>query len=179
VKVPRAVSDRPGRELLASPVGYRWAEERDEPGIFAVLETANFHHVPSAEMPALDLTSFFVAEHEGAIVGAAGFTTSGQRGKTTLMAVDPAYRGHGIGERLQELRMDAMSHRGAAVVITNADRPETIDWYRRKFGYRVVGSVRKLHEFGARDIDHWTTLEADLEQWRLGQDRRKAQPSPR
>ena len=30
------------------------------------------------------------------------------------------------------------------------------------FGYRRVGEVPKLHEFGLPDVDRWTTLEASL-----------------
>jgi hypothetical protein len=63
---------------------------------------------------------------------------------------------------LQELRMEKMREAGAKRVITNADRPETIAWYKRHFGYREVGETPKLHEFGLPDVDHWTTLEADL-----------------
>jgi hypothetical protein len=58
--------------------------------------------------------------------------------------------------------MDLMRDAGATRVITNADRPETIAWYERHFGYRRVGEVEKLHEFGLPDVDRWTTLEAPL-----------------
>ena len=58
--------------------------------------------------------------------------------------------------------MDLMRDAGATRVITNADRPETIEWYQRHFGYRVVGELAKLHEFGLPDVDRWTTLEASL-----------------
>ena len=56
------------------------------------------------------------------------------RGKTTLVAVDPAYRRYGIGATLQELRMLALRERGCRVVVTNADLPETIDWYVGRAG---------------------------------------------
>ena len=79
------------------------------------------------------------------------------------MAVDPALRGRGIGERLQRLRMRELRALGCELVVTNADLPETIAWYKRKFGYRDVGRVDKLHEFGAVEIDAWTTLEAKLD----------------
>src|SRR6185503_3736571 len=39
------------------------------------------------------------------------------------------------------------------------------DWYKRKFGYRDIGTLKKLHEFGHPAIDFWTTLEADIERW--------------
>jgi N-acetylglutamate synthase-like GNAT family acetyltransferase len=147
-------------------VSYRRAAEADRDATVRVLECANFHHIPSPEMPELDLDRFFVAEEGGTILGVAGFTvTSDGNGKTTLMAVEPAHRGRHIGERLQELRMQAMRDLGCRTVTTNADRPATIAWYKRKFGYREVGSVAKIHEFGDPAVDSWTTLETDLEAW--------------
>ena len=144
----------------------RRAREEDRPAIFEVLAFVNFHNVPSPEMPAFDLADVFVAEMDGTIVGVAGYTLLGDgRGKTTLMAVNPAYRRYGIGARLQTIRMRAMREAGCRTVTTNADLPETISWYKRKFGYREVGTLAKLHEFGDPLVDHWTTLECDLEAW--------------
>lgn len=144
----------------------RRARPSDRDDVMAVLETANFHHVPSPEMPELDLSGFFVAERDGEIVGVAGYTVlEDGRGKTTLMAVRPEHRGLGIGGRLQERRMLEMLERGCDSVVTNADLPATIDWYRRKFGYEKVGTLEKKHEFGDPDVDRWTTLEADLRRW--------------
>jgi ribosomal-protein-alanine N-acetyltransferase len=145
---------------------YRRAVEGDRDAVLRVLECANFHRIPSPEMPELDLERFFVAEDRGTIVGVAGFkVTSDGAGKTTLLAVEPAYRGRRVGERLQELRMEEMRRLGCTTLTTNADRPPTIAWYKRKFGYREVGSVAKVHEFGDPTVDRWTTLEADLEAW--------------
>jgi hypothetical protein len=59
--------------------------------------------------------------------------------------------------------MGLMRDAGATSVVTNADRPETIAWYERHFGYRRVGEVAKVHEFGRPDVDRWTTLEAPLQ----------------
>ncbi len=134
--------------------------------MLAVLKTANMHRVPSPEMDDFDIGRWFVAEDEGGIVAVAGFRLldeGGEKvGKTTLLAVVPRAREHGIGRALQALRMELMREAGASRVITNADRPETIAWYERHFGYRKVGEVTKLHEFGLRDVDRWTTLEAPL-----------------
>jgi ribosomal-protein-alanine N-acetyltransferase len=131
-----------------------------------VLETANMHRVPSPEMDDFDVGEWYVAESGGEVVGVAGYRLL-QRdgeliGKTTLLAVDPRARAQGIGRELQTLRMRLMSEAGACRVVTNADRPETIAWYERHFGYRRVGEVGKLHEFGLPDVDRWTTLEAPL-----------------
>jgi ribosomal-protein-alanine N-acetyltransferase len=138
----------------------------DRKEMLRVLETANMHRVPSPEMDDFDIGHWFVAELDGQVVGVSGYRLLDRNGelvgKTTLLAVDPAARKHGIGRALQELRMERMRDAGARRVITNADRPETIAWYERHFGYRKVGEVPKLHEFGLRDVDRWTTLEAPL-----------------
>src|SRR3954452_5389034 len=145
---------------------YRRARVADRPAVLEVLRCANFHRVPSPEVPSLDLDRFLVAELDGRVVGAAGWALLPDgRGKTTLMAVAPDCRGLGIGERLQSMRMLELRELGCRTVVTNADRARTIAWYERKFGYRRVGRVRKLHPFGALDVDHWTTLEADIERW--------------
>jgi ribosomal-protein-alanine N-acetyltransferase len=81
------------------------------------------------------------------------------------MAVDPAYRRRGLGARLQAARLHAMATQGAKAVVTNADHPVTIDWYKRHFAYRQVGTVPKVHEFGDPNVHEWTTLEMDLEAW--------------
>ena len=84
----------------------------------AVLETANMHYVPSAEMHDFDRGRWYVAETDVGIVGVAGFRLirHGDElvGKTTLLAVDPAARRHGIGRALQALRMELMRNAGAA-----------------------------------------------------------------
>jgi len=139
---------------------------QDREQMLRILETVNMHHVPSPEMDDFDVGSWYVAESAGRLVGVAGYRLLGPPqapvGKTTLLAVDPEQRENGIGRALQELRMEKMREAGATRVITNADRPETIAWYQRHFGYRRVGEVAKLHEFGLPDVDRWTTLEADL-----------------
>ena len=143
---------------------------RDE--IMAVLETANMHHIPSAEMPALDLRHAWVAVMTGRVVGFCGLTMlDGCRAKTTLLAVLPECRRYGIGRRLQEKRMLAALDLGATTLITNADRPETIAWYRKHFGYREMGHLKKAHEFGLPDVDQWTPLATDLVAWREQHDR--------
>lgn len=142
--------------------------------ILAVMETANMHHVPSAEMPELDLGCFFVAKAGGRVVGAAGYKViSSGEAKTTLMAVLPECRGMGIGKALQEARMLELARKGVRTLRTNADVPETIEWYKRHFGYRETGKVRKVHEFGRPDIDEWTSLETDLEDWLGSYERQK------
>jgi ribosomal-protein-alanine N-acetyltransferase len=138
----------------------------DREAMLRVLESANMHRVPSPEMDDFDVGHWYVAEAAEEVVGVAGYRLAERDGtligKTTLLVVDPRAREHGIGRELQVLRMRLMSEAGATRVITNADRPETIAWYERHFGYRKVGEVPKLHDFGLADVDRWTTLEAPL-----------------
>jgi ribosomal protein S18 acetylase RimI-like enzyme len=88
------------------------------------------------------------------VIGAAGYEMlDARRCKTTLLAVLPEWSGRGVGSALQDARLDEMATLWAKVVTTNADRPETIEWYRRRFGYRVVGRLEKLAPSGHPDID--------------------------
>jgi N-acetylglutamate synthase-like GNAT family acetyltransferase len=149
------------------------AREEDTSQILEIMKTANMHNVPSPEMPDLDWRCFFVARIEGKIVGAAGYKIlSPTEAKTTLMAVYPEHRKHGIGRLLQERRMLALCEKGIEVLVTNADIPETIEWYKRHFGYRETGKLKKIHEFGRPDVDEWTTLQTDLVKWRKNYDER-------
>lgn len=143
----------------------RRATETDRPAVMEVLRSANMHHVPSAEMPEFDLDCCRVAEADGRIVGVGGYRIlSETEAKTTLLAVLPAYRGRGIGHALQTWRMNELRSKGIRRLTTNADRPETIAWYKQQFGYRETGTLAKLHEFGRPDIARWTTLQVDLDE---------------
>jgi len=122
------------------------------------------HNVPSPEMEELDLACFFVALISDQIVGASGYKIlSPGRGKTTLLSVLPEFSGLGIGKALQNARLDAMHAAGVKTVTTNADRSRTIVWYMKHYGYRQVGTLKKVCSFGLPDVDHWTTMEMDLE----------------
>ena len=139
------------------------ASPNDLPAILEIMRFFNMHHVPSAEMPMLDLERFFVARIDGKIVGAAGYTMlSPTEGKTTLLGVHPDLSGLGIGKALQVARLEAMYALGAHTVLTNADIPETIAWYKKHFGYREIGRLKKIHPFGLTQVDHWTTIWMDL-----------------
>jgi ribosomal-protein-alanine N-acetyltransferase len=141
----------------------RPARPDEGPAILEIMRPWNMHHVPSAEMESLDLGCFFVAEADGLLIGASGYKLLGPgQGKTTLLAVLPEHLGSGAGAALQVKRLHAMAALGVHTVTTNADRPETIAWYKSRFGYREVGKLPKIHDFGRSDIDHWTTLELDL-----------------
>jgi len=142
------------------------ATPQDRPRIFELLEQANMHHIPSPEMPTVTWENYFVARLDGEVVGFCGYRIlSATEGKTELMVVDRECRGLGVGFRLQERRMEEMRSRGVRTLTTNADRPASIGFYQKHFGYRPVGTVPKEHEFGDPDIGQWTTLQVDLVEW--------------
>ena len=142
------------------------AKESDYDRVLAVMKPWNMHHVPSEEMEELEMNKFFVAKIDGKIVGASGYKMiAPDKGKTTLLGVLPEYSGYKIGRKLQDARINAMYELGAKKVITNADRPETIRWYKKNYGYYEIGTEKKLHSFGLDSVDHWTTLEMDLDEY--------------
>jgi len=148
------------------PVLIERATEADRSVILRLLEQANMHHIPSPEMPAITYENYFVARHQGRVVGFSGYKQlSATAAKTELMVVDGSARGQGVGLRLQEKRMEDMLGRGIRTLTTNADLPGTISWYKRHFGYLEVARLKKTHEFGDPGIDHWTTLQVDLVEW--------------
>ena len=143
------------------------AREKDRDAIFALLKQANMHHVPSEEMPLITFENYFVAKDGADIVGFCGYKIlSPTEAKTELMVVDSNCRGHGVGYALQERRMEDMLQKGIRTLTTNTDLPATIAWYKKHFGYREIGTLKKLHEFSDPEIDHWTTLQTDLLQWK-------------
>lgn len=148
------------------PVVIEKALPEDRPRIFELLEQANMHHVPSPEMPEVSWDNYFVARLDGEVVGFSGYKVlSDTEAKTELMVVDRRCRGMGLGFKLQERRMEDMLERGVEKLTTNADLPATIAFYKKYFGYREVGKLDKVHEFGAPDINQWTTLQTDLRAW--------------
>lgn len=151
------------------------AGPHDRDAILKVMEPWNMHNVPSPEMEELDLSCFFVARMSGQIIGAAGYKIiAADQGKTTLLSVLPDFSGHGIGKALQNARLEAMHNLGVKTVTTNADRSRTIAWYMKHYGYRQVGTLKKICSFGLPDVDHWTTIEMDLETFYRNRDQRLA-----
>jgi predicted N-acetyltransferase YhbS len=136
----------------------------------ALLETWNIApRPPSADQPeveriGLDVANSFVAECNGRIVGVCSYILMNEEGwaETASLAVDPSIRGRHVGFKLQQARLEEMYTRGVRKVRTEADRPDAIRWYVERFGYRIVGSNPKKHDFSLSHVDTWTVLELDL-----------------
>jgi predicted N-acetyltransferase YhbS len=154
-------------------VTIRKMRHEDRARVIAILAQWNMAPVaPSREVPdseragiAADGTTI-VAVAGDQIVGVASYVLHGKRrAETASLAVDPGWRGTGVGARLQRARLAELKSRGVEEIFTETDRPEVIEWYVRKFGYRIAGTRRKKHAFSLAEVDHWTVLELDLRAW--------------
>lgn len=118
---------------------------------------------PETGSDSIDIENSFVALDGETVVGVASYIVWPKGlAETVSLGVDSRFRGTGIGYRLQMARLEEMRERGITTVLTETDRPETVNWYIRKFGYRITGKRRKKHSYSLPDVDHWTVLELDL-----------------
>jgi predicted N-acetyltransferase YhbS len=147
--------------------------EEDRPRVIAILAQWNMAPVPeSPQVPDSERADIaadsaaIVAVIGNQIVGVASYVLHDKnRAETASLAVDPAWRGAGVGARLQRARLAELKSLGVEEVFTETDRPEVVAWYIRKFGYRIAGTRRKKHAFSLPDVEHWTILELDLRDW--------------
>lgn len=125
---------------------------------------ANFHHIGGPEMPSFPLSDCFVALLGERVIGVAGYrVVEATTAKTTLLAVDPAERGHGAGTALHAARQDYLRAQGIKFLYTNTDDPRVAAWYQRVFGYRPTGKrIAKLAPFGRSDVHEWVNLMNEL-----------------
>ncbi len=116
------------------------------------------------ERSGLEAGRTLVATMKDRVVGVASYVIESERfAVTESLAVDPAWVGRGIGLRLHRARLAALRVQGIEKVRTEADRPRTIAWYVKHFGYRIAGTVPKKHAFGLEGVTEWTVLELDLQ----------------
>lgn len=92
-----AASSGGASEAGVEPV-LRKARVSDLPAVLGLLEDAGLPTVGVAE----SLSTFVVACGEGAIMGVAGLEIHGSDGVLRSVAVDPSWRGRGLGMRLTE-----------------------------------------------------------------------------
>jgi len=143
--------------------------ENDMPAVMNLLQKWNMapivpnDDVPDPERSSINVKNTFVALDADRLIGVGSYLDiSKEIAETASLAVDPECKGMGIGFALQHARLKEMVTRGFEMVRTETDRPETIEWYIRKFGYRVIGRNPKKHDFSLKDINYWTVLELDL-----------------
>ncbi len=143
---------------IRRPVPEEW------PRILEILETANFHHIGGPEMPSFPLSECFVAAVDGTVFGVAGYRVLDETtAKTTLLAVDPEYRGRSAGAALHRARQEFLRTLGIKTLYTNSDDARVIAWYERVFGYKPTGKrIAKLAPFGRSDKHEWINLMVEL-----------------
>ena len=148
----------------------------DLPEAMALLDRWSMAPTPdlaNAERSGIEIDHAFVAvDDRGCLVGVGSYLLhSDELAETASLAVSPGVKGSGVGGCLQVARLEEMLARGVRRVRTETDRPETIAWYLRKFGYCIVGSNPKKHAFSLPDVDSWTVLELDLIEWARARDK--------
>jgi N-acetylglutamate synthase-like GNAT family acetyltransferase len=120
--------------------------------------------IPDPERTGIEMSNAFVAFVANRLVGICSYyQLSDSLAETASLAVDPEYKGTGVGYALQVARLAEMKSKSIRKIRTESDRVEAIDWYVKNFGYTVIGRNRKKHPFGLESIDYWTVLELDLE----------------
>jgi len=118
---------------------------------------------PNPERSSLNMENTFVAILKEKVIGVGSYILlDDTHAETASLAVDPNYLGCGIGYKIQCARVEEMRSKGIQHLRTESDRPEVINWYISKFGYRVTGKNPKKHNFGHISYNHWTVMEIDL-----------------
>jgi N-acetylglutamate synthase-like GNAT family acetyltransferase len=152
----------------------RKMKSEDMDKVIGILSQWNMAPIkPSPEIPepirsSINIDNSFVAMDGELIVGVASYIIkSSEYAETCSLALDPGYRGRGIGYKLQMARLREMKRRGVRKVISHTDRQETIEWYTKKFGYRITGKKKKKHPWSRPDVDERTILELDLENFEI------------
>ncbi|HKP74802.1 MAG TPA: arsenic resistance N-acetyltransferase ArsN2 [Longimicrobiaceae bacterium] len=96
-----------------SEIGIRTARAEDRDAVVALLERTK---LPPDGIDEQFGDAYSVAVADGRIVGAAGVEVYGDAGLLRSVAVDPAWRGHGLGQRLTEERLGWAAARGLGTV---------------------------------------------------------------
>lgn len=109
----------------------RSARPEDEAGVLALLAESGLPTAGVAEW----LAHYTVAEDDGRIVGVAGLEVHGSDGVLRSVAVDPAYRGGGMGGRLSATIIAAARQAGLRRLFLLTETAE--DFFPRH-GFRPI-----------------------------------------
>ena len=112
-------------------VALRRATEADGPAVERLLAAQALPRDGVAEW----LEHFWLAEHEGAVVGVAGVELYGEAALLRSVAVDPAWRGSGLGRLLTER---ALAEAGAAGARDVYLLTTTAEHYFPRLGFACV-----------------------------------------
>lgn len=120
--------------------------------------------IPHPERTEIIVENSHVALDGTRIVGVCSFIQhSPTLAEGASLALDPAYRGRRVGEKLLSAGRRCMYQRGIRTVRSESDRPAAIRWLVGRMGYRIAGTAPKRHAFGSPEVGQWTVLELDLD----------------
>jgi N-acetylglutamate synthase-like GNAT family acetyltransferase/precorrin-6B methylase 2 len=121
------------------------AREEDLPAIEGLLAEAG---LPTDAGP--HLGNFFVARHDGRIMGCVGMEVRGSDALFRSLAVDPAYRGSGLGRRLYDALAETARGRGVerAYLLTTSIASLAESWgFRRIDRDTVPAAIQDTTQF--------------------------------
>ena len=113
-------------------VQLRPAQPADLPAVLALLGDAN---LPTQGVENRALQDFIVAEREGKLVGVVGLEIYRESALLRSAAVDPSWRGTGVGRALVERALDLSRERGIQDVFLLTT---TAEHYFPRFGFCCV-----------------------------------------
>ena len=151
---------KPYPASVGAEIVIEWARAEHLPAIQALLQGAELPGDIEAHLP-----HFLVARHHGRLVGCVGMEVYGSDVLFRSLAVEPAYRGSGLGRRLYEALADRARGRGAehAYLLTTSIAPLAESWgFRHIDRERVPAAIRETSQFRgaccASAVAMWRTL---------------------
>jgi len=136
---------KPLSSSMAGEITIEGASEKDLAGIKFLLAEAGLPTDVEAH-----LADFLVARHQGKIVGCAGMETGGPDALFRSLAVDPSYRGLGLGQRLYESLLVHARTRGIerAYLLTTTIVPLAEKWgFRRIERLMAPAAIQATSQF--------------------------------
>ncbi len=136
---------KPQPASVATEVTIESATHGDLPAIEGLLTEAG---LPADVAP--HLGGFLVARHQGAVVGCTGMEIQGADALFRSLAVDPAYRGAGVGRRLYEALIGHAQSKGVgrAYLLTSTIAPLAESWgFQRIDRDKVPARIRATTQF--------------------------------
>jgi N-acetylglutamate synthase-like GNAT family acetyltransferase/SAM-dependent methyltransferase len=151
---------KPYPASVGAEIAIEQARAEDLPAIQALLQ--------EAELPGdigAHLAHFLVARHHGRLVGCVGMEVYGSDALFRSLAVEPAYRGSGLGRRLYEALAERARGKGVerAYLLTTTIASLAESWgFRRIDREKVPAAIRETSQFRgaccASAMAMWQTL---------------------
>lgn len=118
--------------MNTSPIETRLAQPDDFPAIISLLAAC---HLPTDDLNVAGINNFVVATSENTLVGVCGLEVFGIVGLPRSLAVEPEWRGRGIGERLVSENERRARDAGVGVLYLLTTTAQT---YLQRLGYENV-----------------------------------------